>query len=69
MLQFNPYFRLTIDQALAHPFFEKIRKPEKEVEASSKVTVEFDQSGEKLTRERLRELFLEEVKYFQGLKG
>ena len=26
LLQFNPFFRLTLDEAIAHPFFNKIRK-------------------------------------------
>jgi serine/threonine protein kinase len=26
MLQFNPYFRISIDDALAHPVFKKVRK-------------------------------------------
>jgi len=31
ILVFNPYFRLTIEECLSHPFFKKLRKPEKEV--------------------------------------
>jgi hypothetical protein len=42
MLQFNPYFRITIDEALNHPFLAKIRKMDKEVMAPSKIQVEFD---------------------------
>lgn len=30
ILVFNPYFRLSIDECLEHPFFKKCRKPEKE---------------------------------------
>jgi serine/threonine protein kinase len=26
MLQFNPFFRISIDDALAHPVFKKVRK-------------------------------------------
>lgn len=65
MLQFNPYFRITIDEALNHPIFAKVRNPEKEVVAKSKVLIEFDQSKEVLDRKKLRQLFLEEVKYFK----
>lgn len=67
MLQFNPYFRITIDEALNHPFFAKIRKAEKEVTASQTIQVEFDQSGEQLDRARLRELFMQEVKHYKQL--
>ena len=54
MLQFNPYFRVTVDEALAHPFFSKIRKEEKECLAENRITLEFDKTGEKLDRKRLR---------------
>ena len=30
MLQFNPYLRITVDDALAHPMFAKVKKPHKE---------------------------------------
>ena len=33
ILVFNPYFRLSIDECLEHPFFKKCRKSEKEQEA------------------------------------
>jgi hypothetical protein len=42
MLLFNPYFRITIDEALNHPLFNKIRKPEKEVMAKESIIIEFD---------------------------
>jgi serine/threonine protein kinase len=34
ILVFNPYFRLTIEECLSHPFFKKLRKPEKEVDSA-----------------------------------
>jgi len=61
MLLFNPYFRITIDEALAHPLFNKIRKPEKEVMAKESIMIEFDQTTDTLDRKKLRELFLEEI--------
>ena len=30
VLVFNPYFRITIKQALAHPLFAKVRSEQKE---------------------------------------
>jgi mitogen-activated protein kinase 1/3 len=42
MLQFNPYFRITVDEALEHPFLEKVRKPEKEIFSKDAITIEFD---------------------------
>ena len=55
MLQFNPYFRLTIDEALAHPFFTKVKKPHKEVLSDVKISLDFE--TEHLDRDKLRELF------------
>ena len=37
VLVFNPYFRLSVDEALAHSFFKKIRKPEKEVSSDKEI--------------------------------
>lgn len=37
ILIFNPYFRITIEEALAHPFFKKVRKTEKEVNAMKEI--------------------------------
>jgi serine/threonine protein kinase len=31
ILVFNPYFRINLDECLEHPFFKKLRKPEKEM--------------------------------------
>lgn len=69
MLQFNPYFRTSIDEALDHPFFAKIRKESKEVESEVKINIEFDQTKETLDRKRLRQLFLEEIEYFKLKKS
>jgi len=37
ILVFNPYFRLSIDEALAHPFFKKVRKSEKEISSTVEI--------------------------------
>jgi len=66
ILQFNPYFRLSIQEALNHPLFEPIRKAEAEL--SAEATITFDFEHEMLDKDRLRELFLEEIDYFKSLK-
>jgi serine/threonine protein kinase len=66
MLLFNPYFRITIDEALNHPLFARIRKPQKEVTSKESILIEFDQSNEALDRNKLRELFLEEIRAFKS---
>lgn len=57
MLQFNPYFRISIEDALEHSCFEKLRK-DKCKERVASHTIEIDFEGEQLDRESLRELFI-----------
>lgn len=64
ILVFNPYFRITVDEALGHPFFKKVRKPEKEVNSEVQIQIEFEK--EHLDRKKLRQLFLEEINYFKA---
>jgi len=42
MLVFNPYFRVSVDEALAHPFFKKVKKPEREVTSDKDIEIEFE---------------------------
>jgi mitogen-activated protein kinase 1/3 len=37
ILVFNPYFRLSLDECLNHPFFKKVRKAEKELVAENPI--------------------------------
>ena len=68
MLQFNPYFRISVDEAIEHPFFTKVRKQHKEQESDIKIELEFE--NETLDKERLRALFLETILEFrEGLEG
>ena len=66
ILIFNPYFRITVDEALAHPFFKKIRKLDKEVTADRQIDIEFEK--ETLDKKKLRALFLEEMAYYKDKK-
>jgi serine/threonine protein kinase len=52
ILVFNPYFRISIDESLEHPFFKKVRKAEKEITASE--IIKFDWEKEHLDRAKLR---------------
>lgn len=63
ILIFNPYFRITVDDALAHPLFKKVRKPEKEVSADHEIQIEFEKDH--LDKKKLRQLFIEEMMYFK----
>ena len=66
MLQFNPYFRISVDEALAHPFFTRVRKPHKECEAEAHIVLDFE--AETLDRTRLRQLFVEIICDFEREK-
>ena len=63
MLNFNPFFRISVDEALSHSFFKKVRKPEKEITAETEIQIEFEK--ESLDKKKLRQLFLEEMKQFK----
>jgi serine/threonine protein kinase len=42
MLQINPFFRVSVDDALAHPVFAKIRKESRELSAQQLVLIDFE---------------------------
>ena len=65
-LQFNPYFRITIDDCLEHPFLAEVRKKESEVTAKTKIDFAFEK--EMLDKDKLRELFIEEIEYYKNLR-
>ena len=66
ILVLNPYFRLTIDDCLDHPFFKKCRKPEKEMQATE--SIKFDWEKEHLDKKKLRAHFVEEIDHFKQLR-
>ena len=57
MLQFNPYFRPTVDECLEHPYMKEVRMPSTEAVAGGEVFLEIEKEDE-LSVERLRLLFL-----------
>ena len=63
VLVFNPYFRMTVQQALAHPLFTKVRSEQKESIKGQQIVLEFEK--EDLNREKLRELLLVECNYLK----
>lgn len=67
MLLFNPYFRTTVDEILAHPFFKSTREASKEVVAKKSVELKFEKEGE-LDSNRLRQLFIEEINFYKAKK-
>lgn len=67
-LVFNPKKRITVDDALKHPLFSKLRDLNKEkIISKAAVILDFDNEGE-LSGERLRKLFLDEISIYTKKK-
>lgn len=62
-LVFNPKHRITIDEALAHPLFDKVRDKNKEYTAKDPIILDFEKEGD-IPVPRLRELFVKEIKKY-----
>ena len=61
LLIFNPYFRLTVEEALAHPFFHGVRKDDIPM-PTGEIVMEWEQIvKEDDSKETLMELFEEEM--------
>lgn len=60
MLVFNPFFRISLEECLNHPFLATVRDKTCETLAPAPVKLAFENEGE-LSEKRLRELFLEEI--------
>jgi len=63
-LQFNPKKRVSIDEAINHPFLIKVRDKSREQVAPGLITLDFEKEGD-MPVERLRELFIEEIKSYR----
>ena len=62
ILVFNPYFRMTVNEALEHPMFNNVRRPQAESFMGKPIELEFEKI--KLDKKALRELFLTEIKLY-----
>ena len=60
MIRFNPYKRITVYEALRHPFFASIRKQEDEMKTDP-IMMDFEFKGE-LNMQELKEILLSEIK-------
>ena len=65
MLQFDPKKRITVEQALEHPYLTALHDPMVEP-ASEPAPFEFEFEGEELQEEQLREKVWEEMLSFHG---
>ncbi|KAJ8402573.1 hypothetical protein AAFF_G00366560 [Aldrovandia affinis] len=64
MLTFNPIKRITVEEALAHPYLEQYYDPTDEPVAEEPFT--FDMELDDLPKEKLKELIYEETARFQA---
>lgn len=62
-LQLNPHNRISVAEALEHPAFKGVREPEREKFNMSPIKFDFE-DREIDTEAKLRELFVEEIKYY-----
>jgi len=67
-LVFNPFFRITVDDCLKHPFVAPVRDMPSESIAENQVKLDFEKEGE-LDEKRMRELFLQECAYYKNLRS
>lgn len=57
---------MSVDEALNHPFFNRVRKPHRERESLEKIVLDFE--AEMLDRTRLRQLFVDIILDFEHEK-
>jgi len=67
MLVLNPENRLTVDEALAHPYLAPLHDPEDEPTCSKQFCGDFDEENTHL--EDFREFIFEEVMRFNSVKN
>mmetsp|Transcript_2380 Transcript_2380/g.3633 ORF Transcript_2380/g.3633 Transcript_2380/m.3633 type:complete len:84 (-) Transcript_2380:21-272(-) len=64
ILVFNPYFRMSLEEALNHPLFNNVRRPQAEGFVGKPIELEFEKM--QLDKSILRELFLKEIYSYQS---
>lgn len=63
ILVFNPFFRMSLSDAICHPLFDNVRSPQSESFKSKPITLNFEKQN--LNKQTLRELFLKEIISYQ----
>jgi mitogen-activated protein kinase 7 len=68
MLTFNPFFRISVDDAFNHEFFKAIHNPSMEV-SSEEVDLEFghDEVKDSMSRAKIRKIMLAEIKIIKNM--
>ena len=62
MLTFSPLKRYTVEQCIAHPYFEGLHDPEQEPTADGVFDYSYDESD--ISKEKLRSLIYEQMYIF-----
>ena len=68
MLVLNPFFRITVDDCLNHPYLAAVRDKAMETTAPETIKLEFENEKD-LDEKRLRKLFLDEVTYYKTVRA
>ena len=68
MLVFNPFFRISVDECLNHPFLQEVREKSGEIVAKEEIKLTFEEDKD-LDEKKLRALFMKEVNYYKDLKA
>ena len=63
ILVFNPYFRMSLDDALNHSLFDQVRRPQAESFTGKPIELEFEKMT--LDKNSLRKLFIQEINQYQ----
>lgn len=61
-LVFNPFFRITLHDAIAHPLFDKVRGTKSEKITGEPFDLEFESLN--LDNKTLRKLFMKEIMHY-----
>eukprot|EP00826_Nyctotherus_ovalis_P018922 TRINITY_DN1574_c0_g4_i1.p1 TRINITY_DN1574_c0_g4~~TRINITY_DN1574_c0_g4_i1.p1 ORF type:complete len:265 (+),score=95.34 TRINITY_DN1574_c0_g4_i1:99-893(+) len=67
MLVFNPFFRITVDECLSHPWLRGVRDKSLETIEPEEIKLEFE-TDKNLDEKKLRALFMDEVNYYKTLR-
>ena len=62
ILVFNPYFRMSLTDALNHKMFDQVRRPQAEAYVGKPIELEFEKM--QLDKVTLRELFVKEIQMY-----
>ncbi len=63
MLVFNPHSRISVEEALGHPYFHGLARKESEVECKTPFDFRFEKM--EMTKEVIQELMWQEVQFFR----